>query len=160
MAVIVKINQYLDRVISKIKELDTIHDCQLYAKQINFATKKVMNVPLKDGKATCYIEQVGAVADPVSEKVRRLMKNYTINVYIIAKNNRSSSSTARAGSYVCNQALDEIEALLFDEDFDLNIEEAKIVSSDLIDDTSEVYVEYSILYLQYTQRLTTHETKN
>lgn len=157
---IVKINKYLDTVKDYIKNIDIVHDCQIYNKQIDFNTKKVMGVPLLDGKATCFIENIGSsVSQENSSILKRLLQNYTINIYIVAKNTKTAQANLRTGSIVCNEAVDKIQALLFEEDFDLNIEEPTLISSDLIDDASQVYVEYSIYYMQFTQRLTTHVRK-
>lgn len=156
---IVKINNYLEKVRKEIARLEIVNECSIYAKQINFDTRKVMGINIANNKATCFIEQVGAVNTDISGTIKRLILDYTINVYIVAKNNRSSKANERAGSTICNEAQDQIMALLFDEDFDFNIEEARILTIDLIDDTSEVYNDYSIYYITYAQKLPVFERK-
>lgn len=159
-AVIVKINKYLDAVKDHVKDLDIVHDCQLFNKQIDFSTSKVIGLPLFEGKATCLIDCLSSVVDKeASRKTERLIKLYTINIYIIAKNNKTASPTSRIGSVICQEAIDQIEGLLYDQDFDLNIEQPDIDFTDVVDNGSPVYVEYSIHYLQYKQRLTTRVRK-
>lgn len=159
-ATIVKINDYLEKVRSEIAKLDIVADCQLYTKQINFNTRKTMALKLVKNKATCFIEMVNATNDNISNEFGRLIMNYTMNIYFIAQNNKSSNAADRAGSVLCNEAQQKVMELLFIEDFDFNIEHPKILSIDIVDDNSEVFTEYSIYYLTYTQKLVIFETKN